>query len=166
MIGMTPARAQAAVDDLIALAHAVKSGSLEADTKAFLAAAKKSAEAEKKRAESEIALKKREDVADRKEKSNERASGKIKSDREALKMDRDAWDRRKTQEQDDLLRGRTRLNNDAAAVKDRDQKARNTMSQAQTMMDAARDLDKIAKAMKADYQCRIERLEAAAKGVA
>lgn len=159
MTGMSPTRAQAAVDDLIAIAHAVKSGTLEKDTKAFVDAAKKATTAEAKLSATADALKKREDAADRKEKSNERAFAKIKSEREALKVDQDRWGERKAQEQESLTRDRTRLNNDAAAVKDRDQKARATMGQAQTMMDAARDLDRIAKAMKADYEGRLAKLK-------
>ena len=102
MTGMSPSRAQGAVDDLIAIAHAVQSGTLEKDTKAFLAAAKKAADAEKKLSGTTDALKKREDVADRKEKSNASALKRIKTDREALKTDQARWNERKNQEQDEF----------------------------------------------------------------
>ncbi len=159
MITMSAQRAQTAVDDLVALAHAVSSGTLEKDTKAFLAAAKKAADAEKKLSGTAGELKKREDAADRKEKSNASAMKRIKADRDALKLDQDRWAEKKTQEEEALQRDRTRLNNDAAAVKDRDQNARSMMAQAQTMMDAARDLDKTAKAMKTDYEGRLAKLK-------
>lgn len=162
MAGMTPARAHAAVDDLLALAHAVKSGTLEKDTKAFLGAAKKASEAEANLSATKNEMKRREDAADRKEKSNSRAFDKIKSDREVLKADREQWAADKSAQEQDLQRQRTRLANDAAAVKARDDKATATMNEARSMMDAARELDRIAKAMKADYEGRLAKIKEAA----
>jgi len=164
LTGMNPQRAQTAVDELIAIAHAVKSGTLEKDTKAFVEAAKKAEKAKGDLAAERSSLEKREKAAAKKEGTNKRAAEKIKAEREALKDDQLRWNRQKAKEMEEIQTSRTQVDTSAAAVRKRDQSAQDLMAQARTMMDAARELDKSAKALKSDYQERLNRIEAAAKG--
>lgn len=159
--GMNPNRAATAVDELLAIAKAVQSNTLEADTKAFVAAAKKAEKAKGDLSAAEAALKKRETAAEKKETSNDRAAKKLKGEREAFREEQKRHDVQMATEKDDLTVARTRLNVDAAAIKSRDQQAQDTMAQARTMMDAARELDKAAKAMKTNYEGKLARLKAA-----
>ena len=162
MIGgrdMTPPRAAAALEDLLALSKAVSSGTLEKDAKAFLDAAKKAKAQEEAAMARDIASKEREQAVEKREKailSREKALAKGKSD---LKAERSEWEKKKETEEQKLADERTKNAVAAAAVKERSDKAEATLRDAHAEAEKAKKTMDEALRVKADFESRMRKLK-------
>lgn len=159
---MTPPKAVAAMEDLVALAKAIASKTLEADTKAFVAAAKQADIREAAAMKAEAAAVEREATVAKREKSCESRTKTLAADRSTLAKDRADWRVQKDTEQAVLRDARTQLDVAVRAVKEREDRAQAQARDAQSAMEKAQKIEREAIAVKADYEGRVKKIRALA----
>lgn len=155
---MTPPRAVASMEDLIALAHAVHSGTLEADTKAFMDAAKRAEIAEAAAQTADTQAKARETAIGKREKAVSAKETTLANEKALLKSEVSAWGTMRTKEEQAIADGKTQLAVAVRAVKEREDRATAKSAEAQTVMDAAEKIRTDATALKSQFEGKMRKL--------